>query len=84
MRPTTISTTPVSSPANRGVSVGKVPAEAGTVCLRARLPAMASAGTMSRNLPASMDSASVELYQSVFPVRPPKADPLLFDAEVKA
>ena len=33
---------------------------------------------------ASIASPSVVLYQSVFPVRPPKAEPLLFAADVKA
>jgi hypothetical protein len=39
---------------------------------------------MSRKRPASIERPSVVLYQSVFPVRPPKAEPLLLDAEVKA
>jgi hypothetical protein len=57
---------------------------AGTGCLRASEPAMARAGTMSRNRPMSIDAPSVVLYQSVLPVRPPKAEPLLLAAEVKA
>ena len=64
--------------------VGKVPAEAGTGCLRASEPAMASAGTISTKRPISIDSPSVVLYQSVLPVRPAKAEPLLLPAEVKA
>ena len=38
---------------------------------------MASAGTISRNRPTSIERPSVVLYQSVAPVRPPKALPLL-------
>ena len=45
---------------------------------------MARAGTISRNRPISIESPSVVLYQSVLPVRPPKALPLLLPAEVKA
>ena len=56
----------------------------GAGCLRASEPAMASAGTMSRKRPTSIDRPSVVLYQSVLPVRPPKAEPLLLPAEVKA
>ena len=79
-----MNTTPTSRPANSGVPVGNVPAEAGTGCFRAREPAMASAGTISRNRPTSIARPSVVLYQSVLPVRPPNAEPLLFAAEVKA
>ena len=68
----------MSRPANSGVSVGNVPADAGTGCLRASEPAMARAGTISRNRPTSIERPSVVLYQSVLPVRPPKAEPLLF------
>ncbi len=64
--------------------VGKVPAEAGTGCLRASDPAMARAGTMSTNRPTSMHRPSVVLYQLVAPLRPAKAEPLLLPAEVKA
>ena len=64
--------------------VGNVPAVGGTGCLRASEPAIASTGTISRKRPPSIASPSVVLYQSVFPVSPPKAEPLLFAAEVKA
>jgi hypothetical protein len=40
-----------SRPMNSGPLVGKDPAEAGAVFLAARLPAMASAGMMSRKRP---------------------------------
>ena len=53
--------TPTSSPTNRPPSVGKVPAEAGTVFLAASEPAMASAGTITKNRPTSMPMASVVL-----------------------
>ena len=64
--------------------VGKVPADGGIACLRASEPAMARAGTISKNRPTSIERPSVVLYQSVAPVRPPKAEPLLLPAEVKA
>ncbi len=43
-------------------------------CLRASEPAIASTGTMRRNRPTSIAMPRVVLYQSVLPVRPPKAD----------
>src|SRR5262245_17055122 len=76
--------TPTSSTVNSGVSVGNVPADGGAGCLRAKEPAMARAGTMSRKRPTSMQSPRVVLYQSVLPARPPNAEPLLFDADVNA
>ena len=69
---------------NSGLWVGSVPALGGTVCLRASEPAMASTGTIRKNLPASIASAPVVLYQSVLPVSPPKADPLLLACEANA
>ena len=78
-------TTPKSSPANSGVPVGKVPAEAGTRCLRPSEPAMASTGIMRKNRPTSIARPSVVSYHWVLAVRPPKAEPLLLNAaEVKA
>ena len=74
----------MSRPANSGVPVGKVPAETGTGCLRPSDPAMASTGTMRKKRPTSMQTPSVVLNQSVLAVRPPKAEPLLLAAEVKA
>ena len=74
----------MSSPANSGVPVGNVPAVGGTVCLRASEPAIASTSTIGRNRPPSIARPSVVLYQSVFPVRPPNAEPLLFAPDVNA
>ena len=74
----------MSSTVNSGVSVGKVPADAGAGCLRASEPAIASTGTIRRNRPTSIARPSVVLYQSVFPVSPPNAEPLLFAADVNA
>ncbi len=54
------------------------------VCLRASEPASASTGTISRNRPKSIARPSVVLNQSVFPVSPPNAEPLLLDADVNA
>ena len=82
--PTMIRITPTRRPAKSGVPVGKVPAVTGTGCLRASAPAIARTSTMGRKRPASIARPSVVLYQSVFPVRPPNAEPLLFAAEVNA
>src|SRR3954452_23506817 len=79
-----MSTTPVSKPANRPVFVGNVPADGGTVCLRPSDPAMARTGTISKNRPTSIAMPPVVLYQLVLPVRPPNAEPLLFDCDVNA
>src|SRR5713226_8469170 len=78
-----MSTTDVSRPVNRGVPVGNVPADAGTGCLRPSEPAIARAGTIRKKRPTSIDMPWVVLYQSVLPVSPPKADPLLFAGETK-
>ncbi len=52
--------------------------------MRASEPAIASTSTIGRKRPPSIASPSVVLNQSVFPVRPPKAEPLLFAADVNA
>ena len=67
-----------------GVVTGKVPAEAGTIFLPARLPAMASIGTIIRKRPTNIAMPSEKLYQWVLAFRPAKAEPLLPVAEVKA
>ena len=76
--------TPTSRPVNNGVPVGNVPAVTGTGCLRASEPAIASTSTIGRKRPPSIARPSVVLYQSVFPVRPPNAEPLLLAADVNA
>ena len=45
---------------------------------------MASTGTISKNRPTSMQTERSMLYQLVLPVRPPKAEPLLFACDVNA
>ena len=62
VRPTTMITTPPSRPAKRGVSVGKVPADGGTGCLRPSEPAIARAGIIRKKRPTSMHNASVVLH----------------------
>src|SRR6516162_7972894 len=79
-----MTTTPVSSVENRAVLVGKVPADGGTICLRPSEPAMARTGIINRNRPTSMQRAPVTLNQSVLPLRPAKAEPLLLDMDVNA
>src|SRR5689334_9529371 len=75
---------PTSRVAKSGVPVGNVPADGGTGCFRAREPAIARTSTIGRNRPASTDNPSVVLNQSVFPVSPPNAEPLLFAVDVNA
>src|ERR1700727_3903199 len=76
--------TPTSSTVKRGVGTGKVPGEGGTTFFFARFPAIASIGTIIRNRPTSIAAASDKLYQCVFGLNPPKADPLFPVAEVYA
>ncbi len=64
--------------------VGNVPDVAGTCCLRTSEPASASTRAMVTKRPKSIASPSVVLNQSVLPVRPPNAEPLLFEAEAYA
>ena len=61
-----------------------VPALAGTIFFFARLPAIASIGTIMKNRPSSIAAPSVELYQSVFAERPANAEPLLPVPETNA
>ena len=79
-----MTTTPTTRPANNGVCVGNVPADAGTVCLRAIEPAMPRTGMIRKKRPTSMARPSVVSYHCVAVVRPANAEPLLFAADVKA
>ena len=60
-----------------GVVTGNVPGDGGTRFFRPRLPAIASGGMIMKNRPKSIVTPIVVLYQSVFALRPPNADPLL-------
>src|ERR1700685_48829 len=80
----TISTTETSSTVKSGVVTGKVPADSGTYFFFARLPAIARIGITAKNLPNKVANPSDVLYQSVFPLNPPNADPLLPVVEVYA
>ena len=56
-----------SSPANRGVCVGNVPAGGGhLVACGPAIPAIASTGMISRKRPTSIAMPNVVLIQSVF------------------
>src|SRR3954464_13521754 len=77
----TITITPTSSAENSGVVTGNVPADAGISFFRLRLPAIASGGTIMKNRPNSIVRPSVVLYQDVFTLRPPNAEPLFAAAE---
>src|SRR6476646_5892354 len=84
VRPTTITTTPVSSVAKSPVLVGNVPAVAGVGCLRPSDPAIARTGIIKKNRPTSMLTAPVMLNQLVLPLSPPNAEPLLLACDVNA
>ena len=85
VRPTTMSTTPVSSAdeqrrvGREGAGRRRARSACGPACRRWPAPGR-SAGTG----PTSIASPSVVLYQSVLPVSPPKAEPLLLPADVNA
>ncbi len=78
----TIKITKTSSEVNRGVVTGNVPADSGTNFLLARLPAIARIGMTAKKRPSNMAKPSETLYQRVFALRPPKAEPLLPVPEV--
>src|ERR1700722_13714541 len=79
-----MSTQPTKSTAKRGESTGEVPGDGGTSFFLARLPAIASIGTIIRNRPTSIAAPSDKLYQCVLGLNPAKADPLFPVAEVYA
>ena len=71
----------MSSETNKGVWVGRVPAEAGTVLPRASRPAKAITSTIGRNRPTSMAAAKLSWKNVEVTVSPAKALPLLLAAE---
>ena len=72
---------PTTRPPNSGVSVGNVPAVAGTFCLRTSEPPIASAGMIRKKRPISIARPIVIVYQSEPVPWPANADPLLLAAE---
>ncbi len=62
--------------------VGNVPADGGTCFLRTSEPASASVGMIRKNRPNSITMARVLFIHAVLAVRPAKAEPLLFAADV--
>src|ERR1017187_1684034 len=70
-------TVPTSKTTNSKPFVGNVPLVTGTSFFAARLPAIARAGIMKRNLPTSISRPIVRLYQGVLALIPAKALPLL-------
>src|SRR5438105_950487 len=72
----TITTVPTSRITNNDPCVGNVPLVTGISFFAARLPAMASAGMMKRNLAMSISMPMVRLYQGVLALIPAKALPL--------
>src|ERR1700730_13282790 len=81
VRPPIIKITPIKRPTKSPPSVGKVPAEAGTIFLPASEPAMASIGTANMQRPVHMARPSVVFQKGVVAERPAKALPLLPVAE---
>src|ERR1019366_8149474 len=69
-------TAPRSRTTNNGPFVGNVPLVTGISFFAARLPAIASAGIIKRNLPTSISRPMVRLYQGVLALIPAKALPL--------
>src|ERR1022692_1265467 len=69
-------TVPISRMTNREPFVGNVPLVTGINFFEARLPAIASAGMMKRNLPTSISRPIDKLYQGVLALIPAKALPL--------
>ena len=77
----TITITPTSSAVKSGVVTGNVPSDSGIFFFRLRLPAIASGGMIMKNRPNSIVSPSVVLYQCVFTLMPPNAEPLFAAAD---
>src|SRR5258708_9238604 len=69
-------TVPTSRATNNDPFVGNVPLVTGINFFDAKLPAIASAGIMKRNLEISMSMPSVRLYQGVLALIPANALPL--------
>src|ERR1019366_2290300 len=69
-------TAPRSRTTNNGPFVGNVPLVTGISFFAARLPAIASAGIMKRNLAINISRPIVRLYQGVLALIPAKALPL--------
>ncbi len=65
-----------------GDVTGKVPKLGGTAFLRARFPAIAKTGMITKKRPSSIAIPMVELYQSVFAEIPANAEPLFPVPEV--
>src|ERR1700732_2276553 len=72
-----MTTVPMSRTTNSEPCVGNVPLVVGINFLAARLPAIARAGIMKKNLAISMSMPIVRLYQGVLALIPAKALPLL-------
>src|SRR5215468_3940095 len=73
----TITIVPISKITKSEPCVGNVPLVTGINFFPARLPAIASAGIMKRNLAISISMPRVRLYQGVLALIPAKALPLL-------
>src|SRR5258705_5188895 len=61
---------------NNAPVTGNVPADAGTVFVVARLPAMAMIGMIMKKRPSNWATAVLVLYHIVFALMPANADPL--------
>ena len=77
-----ITITPTTRPTNSGLSVGKVPAETGTIFFCTSEPAIASIGMIIRKRPMNIARPSVVFQNGMLADRPAKALPLLPVAEV--
>ena len=79
-----IKITPIADPMNIGLSVRKVPSEAGTTPLAASDPPKARARDHDAEPSDQHVDGADDVVEVVLPVRPAKADPLLLPCEVKA
>src|SRR5258708_5568719 len=84
VRATRMTVTPATIPTNCGRWVGSVPSDCGVEPCRASEPGSASTKTIGRNRPKAIARPSAVLYQTVLPVSPANAEPLLLAAEVNA
>ena len=71
---------PINNATNNGPLVGMVPIVSTSLRFRARLPAIASAGMITRNRAISISKARVTLNHGVLAFRPPKELPLVATA----
>ena len=76
--------TPMVRPTNMALSVRKVPSHAGTTFLAASDAAERQRGDHDAEPADQHVDGADDVVEGVLPVRPPKAEPLLFPCDVRA